>query len=229
MKMKPRITHRFKVTPKAAAKLQEELKCRLETGRPLEFDEVGLVAGADVSYLRGDERMFAAVSVFTYPDMEPVESRWGSTPVGFPYIPGLLAFREAPALLSVLRRLACEPDVILIDGHGVAHPRGFGIASHIGVLLGVPTVGVAKSVLVGEYVMPARRAGSRAPLVYNGETVGLAVRTRDGVKPVFVSVGNLIDLESAARITLSCCGRYRQPEPIRAAHRLSNVARAGRA
>jgi len=229
MKMKPRITHRFKVTPKAAVGLQEELKCRLETARPLDLDRVQLVAGADVSYLRGDERMFAAVSVFTYPDMEPVESRWGSTPVGFPYVPGLLAFREAPPLLSVFRRLGCEPDVILFDGHGVAHPRGFGIASHMGVLLGVPTVGVAKSVLVGEYEMPARRMGSRTPLVYNGDIVGLAVRTRDGVKPVFVSVGNLIDIKSAARITLTCCGRYRLPEPLRAAHRLSNEARTGRA
>jgi deoxyribonuclease V len=227
--MKPRITHRFKVTPKAAAGLQEELKCRLETVRLLDLKTVQFVAGADVSYLRGDERMFAAVSVFTYPDMEPVESRWGSTPVGFPYVPGLLAFREAPALLSVFRRLTNEPDVILVDGHGIAHPRGFGIASHIGVLLGVPTVGVAKSVLVGEYEMPSEMKGSFAPLVYEGEMVGVALRTREEVKPVFVSVGNLIDIKSAARVTLSCCGRYRLPEPIRAAHRLSNEARAASA
>ena len=143
--------------------------------------------------------------------------------------PDCSAFREAPALLSVFKRLSCEPDAILFDGHGVAHPRGFGIASHMGVLLGVPTVGVAKSVLVGEYEMPAEQKGSRTPLVYNGETVGLAVRTREGVKPVFVSVGNLIDLESAVRLLLSCCGRYRMPEPIRAAHRLSNEARVARA
>jgi deoxyribonuclease V len=225
--MKPRITHRFKVTPKAAGGIQEKLKCMLETCSPLDLHSVRFVAGGDVSYLRGDERMFAAVSVFSFPEMDPVESRWGSAPVGFPYVPGLLAFREAPALLSVFRRLTCEPDVVLIDGHGVAHPRSFGIACHMGVLLGVPTVGVAKSVLVGKYEMPAGTKGSGSPLVHRGKTVGLALRTREGVKPVFVSAGNLIDIESAARVTLSCC-RYRLPEPIRAAHRLSNEARAAK-
>jgi deoxyribonuclease V len=219
------VTHRFRVSPRAAARIQEELRAGLETSTPIDLERVRLVAAADVSYRRGDERMYAAVTVLDYPSMETVESRWGSSPAVFPYIPGLLTFREAPALLPVFRRLKAEPDVVMFDGHGVAHPRGIGIASHMGVLLGVPTVGVAKSVLVGEYREPGRRKGSRTNLVYRDEDVGVALRSREGVKPVFVSVGHLADLDTATRLALSCCRKYRIPEPIRAAHILSNEVR----
>lgn len=218
----------FKVTPREAVRIQERLRAEIEESSPIDLARLRLVAGTDVSYLKGDDRMFAAVAVFSYPDMELVESRWGSAPVTFPYVPGLLAFREAPALLAVLRRLASEPGVLLVDGHGVAHPRGMGLASHIGVVLGLPSVGVAKSVLVGEYDGPGQARGSTSPLVHEGGTVGLALRTRQGVKPVFVSVGHLADLDSAARLALSCCGRFRIPEPIREAHRLANLARRRR-
>ena len=225
--MKPASASRFRVGTGEAARIQRELAGSLDTRRPLPMERVRLVAGADVSYRRGDGRTYAAVAVLTYPDLEVVESRWGSAPATFPYVPGLLAFREAPALLPVLRRLAHVPDAVLIDGHGVAHPRGCGVASHVGLLLGVPTVGVAKSVLVGEYVEPARGRGSRSPLVAEGRVIGEALRTREGVRPVFVSVGHMVDLDSAVRLALSCCRAYRLPEPLRAAHRLTNEARAG--
>lgn len=186
--------------------------------------KVKLVAGCDASYKRGEIRMFAAVAVYSYPGLEPVELCNGSSEVTFPYVPGLLSFREAPSLLAVFEKLKSVPDVLLVDGQGLAHPRGFGIACHLGVLLGLPTIGVAKSVLVGEYDEPDVERGRRTDLVFKGERVGVALRTRDGVKPVFVSVGHIVELDTAADFVLTCC-RFRLPEPARAAHRLSNEAR----
>ena len=219
---------RFRVTPKEAVRIQNRLRGMVESSSPLDPAGIRLVAGVDVSYLKGDERMFAAAAVYGFPELEPVESRWGSATVTFPYVPGLLAFREAPVMLAVLKKLTLKPDVLLVDGHGVAHPRGVGIASHLGVVLGVPSVGVAKTVLVGEYDEPAQERGSTSPLRHMGETVGLALRTRSGVRPVFVSVGHRVDLESAARLALACCGRFRLPEPIREAHRIANLSRRSR-
>jgi deoxyribonuclease V len=214
------------ISPSEAIRLQEELRGRLELDTPVDLKGLELIAAADVSYMKGDERTYAAVAVFSFPDLEPVECRWGSAPVRFPYVPGLLAFREAPALLPVFKRLKSRPGAVLFDGHGIAHPRGFGIASHMGLLLGVPTVGVAKSVLVGEFKMPGERRGCKTRLIHDGRTVGYAVRTRDAVKPVFVSPGHMADLKSSAALVLSCCTGYRLPEPSREAHRLSNLARA---
>lgn len=220
-----RATRVFDVTPKEAVRLQEMMRGKIETSSPLDLTRLRFVAGVDVSYLKGDDSMFAAAAVFSYPALEVVESRSGSAPVNFPYVPGLLAFREAPAIIAVLGGLKTEPDVLLVDGHGVAHPRGAGIASHLGVALGLPSIGVAKTVLVGDFSEPGPERGASSPLALEGRTVGLALRTRRGVKPVFVSVGHLADLESAAWLALSCCGRYRLPEPIREAHRLANLAR----
>lgn len=216
---------RFDLSPAEASRLQLRLRSLLELDRALDPRGVGLVAAADVSHGRGDDRTYAAVVVCRYPGLEVVETVTGSTAVGFPYVPGLLAFREAPAVLELMGRLGEPPDVLLVDGHGIAHPRGFGIASHIGLLIGIPTIGVAKSVLVGEYREPARRRGSSTRLVHEGRTVGRAVRTRQGIKPVYVSPGNLVDIDSCARFALSCCRGYRMPEPSRAAHILSNEAR----
>jgi deoxyribonuclease V len=214
----------FDVSPREAVDIQMEMRHEvIATGR-VDPGKVKLVAGCDASYKRGDDRIFAAVAVYSYPELEEVELHSGSSPVTFPYVPGLLSFREAPSLLTVFDKLKSVPDVLLVDGQGLAHPRGFGIASHIGVLLGVPTIGVAKSVLVGEYEEPGEKRGSRTDLLFKGERVGVALRTRDGVKPVFVSVGHLVELDSAADFVLTCC-RYRLPEPARAAHRLSNIAR----
>jgi len=222
--MKPVLTHKFNVDIKSAMALQSELKSRIEE-KVLDLRRVRLIAGADASYSKGEERMFAAVAVFSFPDLELLEERTCSLRINFPYVPGLLAFREAPALISAFEKVRRKPDVVLFDGHGISHPRGFGIASHMGVLLGVPSIGVAKSVLVGEWRMPAEAKGSVTPIKYDGKIVGIALRTRSGKKPIFVSVGNLINLESAVKIVLACCTRYRLPEPIRATHGLSNEAR----
>ncbi len=208
---------------KDAVRIQERLKERLiledKTGG------VRLVAGADVSYDKGSDNFHAAAVVLKFPEMETIEEANASGKAPFPYIPGLLAFREGPIILRALKKLKNRPDVILIDGHGIAHPRGFGIASHIGVLTGIPTVGCAKTVLVGEFKEPGTRRGSKSPLFYKGAEVGRALRTKEKVKPVFVSAGHMVSLDRACEIALECCTKYRLPEPTRMAHILVNKVR----
>ncbi len=216
---------RVSISVQEAKKIQREMLDRVDVGRPLSDEDVRMVGGVDVSYLKGVEKMFAAVCVFKFPEMELVECKTGSSKVTFPYVPGYLAFREAPAILAVINKIKSKPDLILVDGHGVAHPRGIGIASHLGVLLNIPTIGVAKSLLVGEYAEPSCEVGASSPIVYDQKEVGAALRTRKGVKVVFVSPGHGVDLDSAVRLTLACCLGYRLPEPVRRAHRLANEAR----
>jgi deoxyribonuclease V len=148
---------------------------------------------------------------------------WGH--VSFPYIPGLLSFREAPILLKAFKKLRHTPDIVIFDSQGIAHPRGLGLASHMGLLLDTPSIGCAKSRLVGTFKEPGTRAGARSPLKHEGKHIGTVLRTRDGVKPVFVSPGHKIDMRGAVRWVLKCCKGYRLPEPTRAAHHLSNKAR----
>lgn len=157
----------------------------------------------------------AAVAVLSWPELELIERSIVERPTDFPYIPGFLSFREAPAVLEALGALKTRPDLLIVDGHGYAHPRGFGIACHIGVESGLPSIGAAKSLLVGEYRMPAAAAGSRQPLRYKGETVGRVLRTRDGVAPLFISVGHRISLDAAVDWVLDCCRGYRLPETTR--------------
>ena len=173
----------------------------------------------------GEGRQYAAVVVFSYPDLELLEARTHTRRLTFPYVPGLLSFREAPGILAIFRRLRMRPDVLICDGHGLAHPRRFGLASHLGLWLGIPTIGCAKSLLVGEHGPVGGERGSQAPLVLDGEPVGAALRTRSGVKPVYVSPGHLVDGPTACDIVLSCCRKYRVPEPIRAAHQLAGETR----
>ena len=175
-----------------------------------------IIAGVDV-HLRGDTGIAAAVAM-RYPGLEVVEERVATETVTFPYIPGLLSFREAPACLKVLGELAVMPDLLLIDGQGRAHPRRFGIACHIGVELDLPAIGVAKSVLTGRYGPLGEARGSTAELVSRREVVGMAVRSRDAVSPLIVSVGNLITLQEAVEWTLRAVTRFRLPEPSRRAH-----------
>ena len=156
--------------------------------------------------------------VLSYPTLETVECRIASTEVTFPYVPGLLSFRETPVLVPVLESLILRPDVLLVDGQGIAHPRRFGIACHLGLLFDIPTIGCAKSRLTGKFEEPGRAKGSRAELKDGEEVIGAALRTRDGTKPIFVSIGHKVDLESALRIVLGCVGKYRIPEPTRRAH-----------
>lgn len=188
---------------------------------------VRLVAGADLAYRGDGSRAWAAVVLWSPGDGTVVETvtAWGRP--SFPYVPGYLSFREGPLLLRAFRRLRRRPDLVLFDGQGIAHPRGIGLASHLGVLLDLPSVGCAKSRLVGEHDEPGRRRGDWAPLVLEGRQVGAVVRTRDGVKPLWISPGHRIGIRQAVLWTLSCC-RSRVPEPIRLAEQVVNRLKGGR-
>jgi deoxyribonuclease V len=177
-----------------------------------------LVAGADVSFDRSSPELHAAVVVLDAESLEVVEVAAVRGRARFPYVPGYLSFREIPPLLEAFAKLEAVPDLVVCDGQGRAHPRRFGLACHLGVLLDLPTLGCAKSRLIGEYREPGPRRGAHTRLLDAGEVIGEAVRTRSGVKPVFVSVGHRISLESARRATLRLAPRYRIPEPVRAAH-----------
>lgn len=185
-----------------------------------------LIAGADVSYTRRGGTHYASVVVCRRPDYRVVEAVTAQMRVAFPYVPGLLSFREVPVLAAAFRKVRVRPDVVLVDGQGLAHPRGLGLACHVGLVLDCPCVGCAKSRLVGEYRMPGLRRGCRTQLRYDSRVVGTVLRTRDGVKPVFVSVGHRVTLTEAAAVVLGATCGFRLPEPIRQAHRLANEARA---
>jgi len=181
--------------------------------------KVSTVAGIDVGMREG--KATAAVVVLAYPSLESIASTTATRPIEFPYVPGLLSFREAPAILDALKKLKTLPDVMIFDGQGRAHPRRLGIASHIGVWLDTPTVGCAKSRLCGQHDEPAKERSGHVPLIDKGEIIGAVVRTRSGVKPVYVSPGHRIDLPASIQIVLECCRGYRLPETTRRAHRLA--------
>jgi deoxyribonuclease V len=206
----------WRVTTKRAREIQMELAaeiCRVgKAARPR------LIAGVDISVNRWAGTGTAAVVVLRYPEMEVAEIRSVTERVEFAYVPGLLTFREAPLSLAAFEKLTVTPDLVIVDGQGIAHPRRIGLASHLGLCLGLPTIGCAKSRLCGEHETPGLAAGSCAELRDNGEVIGAAVRTRTGVKPVYVSIGHMIDLPSAIDRVLDCCRGYRLPEPTRLAH-----------
>jgi deoxyribonuclease V len=187
------------------------------------FDRPECVAGVDVGFERDGRLARAAVVVLDFPALTVREQAVARTPVGFPYVPGYLSFREVPALLAALARLRRPPDLILCDGQGYAHPRRFGLACHLGVLLDIPTIGVAKSRLIGTpRGRLAAAKGSRVPLMDGDEVIGTVLRTRAGVKPLYVSIGHRVSLASAVALVLACCPRYRLPETTRRAHRLAS-------
>ena len=221
----PRCPHRWSVTPRRARAIQAALAERVVTRG--EVEPVRLVAGMDLAFAPGGEQCVAGVVVWDVAAQGVVEERLARRPVRFPYVPGLLSFREAPALLAALRKVRSEPDALMLDGQGYAHPRRFGLACHVGVLTGRPTVGCAKSRLIGQHAEPGRRRGERARLFDTGEVVGQVLRTRDGVKPVFVSVGHRMSIEAAVAVVLACGGGYRVPEPTRRADQLVTAARQG--
>lgn len=203
-----------------AREIQERLRKSLRLV-PLHRDRIRTVCGVDVSYLGDRSVIFATAAVLSYPGLELLEEKFSVHETDFPYIPGYLAFREAPSILKTVALLTVPVDLFLVDGHGTAHPRRFGIASHIGVVSGLPAIGCAKKRLVGEYEEPSREKGAYTFLYHREEKVGAAVRTRDGKKPMFISPGHLADVESAVAVALSATGRYRIPEPIRLAHALT--------
>jgi len=208
--------HDWDVSPGEARRLQQEL-ARQVALRPLP-ERIGLVAGADVAVSRGAGSLFAAVVLLSFPELETVEVVTARAPAAFPYVPGLLTFREGPAVIEAFRRLRGQPDAVIFDGQGLAHPRRIGLASHIGLWLGTPTVGCAKSRLTGRHLQPRVERGATALLMDGEEQIGLVLRTRAGVKPVYVSPGHLCDFEGAGRLVLDCCRGYRLPEPTRRAH-----------
>ena len=214
----PRCRHRWNLTPRQAIRLQGRLAsevCHTPLGAPPR-----LVAGGDVGFSRDGTKVVAGWIVWDVATCTIVDTIHAVRPVRFPYVPGLLSFREAPALIAAARKLSVKPDLFMFDGHGLAHPRRFGLACHVGVLIDRPSLGCAKSRLCGLHEAPGDAPGASRPLIHNGETVGRVLRTRRSVKPVFVSVGHKMTLDDAVAVTLRCCTKYRLPEPTRLAHQL---------
>ena len=211
--------HRWDLTPPKAIALQTQLASQVIRKARSRRQKFNTVAGVDTAYRQ--ERVCAAVVVFSLADLKVIEEVVAAQPVRFPYYPGLLSFREGPVILKALNRLKTAPDVLMLDGQGIAHPRRFGLASHIGLLTDLPAIGCAKTRLIGDYREPQRSRGSISELTEAGETIGAVVRTRTGIKPVFVSIGQRMDLESCIRVVLKSCLGYRLPEPLRKADHLS--------
>ncbi len=210
--------HRWDVTPREAIAIQEALAGRIR--RRGSVRDARLIAGADLAFAVGGTRCIAGVVVWDLRAQVVVEQRVAVQPVRFPYVPGLLSFREAPALLAAVQKLQCSPDVFIFDGQGWAHPRRFGLGCHLGLLIDRPSIGCAKSRLIGQYDEPGPERGARSPLMDRGQRVGTVLRTRTGVKCVYVSVGHRVSLPAAEQLVLACCTRYRLPEPTRLADRL---------
>lgn len=212
--------HPWDVTPAQARAIQERLRERLI--RRDDFAQIETVAGLDIGFKDGGKITRAAVVRLRLPRLELLERALARCPTSFPYIPGLLSFREIPAALEALDKLRGKPDLLLCDGQGYAHPRRFGLACHLGLLTDLPSIGVAKSRLIGEHGTLAPQKGAQTPLRHDGETIGTLLRTRAKVSPVYVSVGHRIGLETALDYVLACTTRYRLPEPTRLAHRLAS-------
>ncbi|GAB4378941.1 MAG: deoxyribonuclease V [Calditrichia bacterium] len=220
--MKIQKLHSWRVSLEEARGVQNRLKAKILLESPPELSHLSLVAAADVSFSRYGKVLYGAVVLMEFPALNVLQVHLHRQQAEFPYVPGFLSFREAPVVLKIFEKMQSTPHLLFCDGQGIAHPRGFGLASHLGVFLDIPTIGCAKSVLVGEFQEPAPEKGSSSPLIYQGQTVGAALRTRSGVKPVFVSPGHKISLSEAVKLTLQCSPRFRIPEPLRIAHQEVN-------
>jgi deoxyribonuclease V len=222
--------HAWDVSVAEARAIQAELAGRVSLLDAVSLHQITTVAGIDNSYLtlEGERLACAAVVVLAFPTLEVIETAVAWHPVTFPYVPGLLSFREAPAILAACAEVRAEPDVVLFDGQGYAHPRRFGLASHLGVVLDRPTIGCAKSRLIGQYAEPERRFGAHTPLIDHDEVIGAALRTKPSHKPLFVSPGHKVSVETAVTITLACCQEaHFMATPTRLAH--ETVSRERRA
>ncbi len=222
--MRVRELHSWDVDYKTAVAIQADLRGKmiLRDDGP---GDVRLVAGADISCNKGDDRVYAAVVLLDAETLEVIEEASYSGRTSFPYIPGLLSFREGPALLKAFEKLRQRPYLILFDGQGIAHPRGLGLAAHMGLILDVPSVGCAKTRLIGTFEEPGARRGQQSALIHDEKQIGVVLRTKDRVKPIFVSQGHRVSLGRAVDAVLKCSRRYRIPEPIRRAHILVNQMR----
>lgn len=217
--MRIRQLHSWRVAASEAKQIQRELASQVSTKN--EVQQVHLVGGVDLAAGNRYTTARGAVVVLQYPEMLLVEQSVVERRLDFPYVPGLLSFRESPVIIEACERLSATPDLFLVDGQGFAHPRRFGFACHLGLLLDTPTIGCAKSILCGEHDEIAQEAGSSANLIDREEIIGAAVRTRAGVKPVYVSIGHKVDLEASVDWVIACCRGYRLPEPIRLAHQVA--------
>ena len=238
-------SHPWNLSPQEASKLQEELRKRIILKKG--FSKIKRIAGADISFSKGSNKAYAAVIIFSFPDnrrldeasealnrmvqgearrqLEVLEEEYAVGSLSFPYIPGLLTFREGPLLIEAFKKIKIEPDVIIFDGQGIAHPKRLGLATHMGILLDKPTIGCAKSRLIGIYQKPEKKRNSYNLLKDDGEVIGAVLRTKEDVSPVFISPGHKIDLKSSIEIVLKCLRGYRLPEPTRQAHILVNRLR----
>ena len=221
--MKTRQLHPWDIPYGKAIELQKELQNQLVFGKLTK--DIRQIAGADVSCSRKSDVAWAGVVVLTYPELKTVEERYVTGPITFPYIPGLLSFREIPLVLEAIELIENAPDLFFCDGQGIAHPRELGLASHLGLLIQKPVIGCAKKRLVGAFSEVGKKRGDHSPLFHKGKEVGAVVRTRTGVKPLFVSPGYGITVEEAMEMVLECGGGYRIPEPVRRAHLLVNRIR----
>jgi deoxyribonuclease V len=219
--MKITTLHEWNLTPSQAIQLQKQLA--FEVIRQDVFDKpVETVAGIDLGFDVKNDTCRAVVVVLKFPELDLIESAEAILPIQFPYVPGLLSFRETPVAVKALEKLENAPDLILCDGQGIAHPRRFGIACHIGLLTNIPSIGVAKSLLVGKYESLGLTRGSTAPLIHKNEEIGVALRTKDKVQPVYVSVGHRISIETATNYVLQCAPKYRLPETTRLADKMAS-------
>lgn len=219
----PLLNHSWDLSPKEAIALQRELAplvCKRD-----DFGTVRHVAGVDIGFEDDGEVTRAAVVVLSLPELAVVDQALVRAPTRFPYIPGLLSFREIPATLEAIAALTIKPEMLLMDGQGIAHPRRLGVASHLGLVTGIPSIGVAKTLLVGKHEDPPQERGAWTPLMHQDELIGCALRTRVGTKPIYVSIGHRVSLESAIAMVMRCTGRFRLPETTRHAHRLASEKR----
>jgi deoxyribonuclease V len=218
--------HRWDITYKEAVNIQHELKGKLILHDKEFPGEISIIAGADISYSKQDDMFFAAVVLLACPTMDVIEEVSLTERAPFPYIPGLLTFREGPALLRAFEKLTSVPDCVIFDGQGIAHPRGIGLASHMGLFLDIPTIGCAKKRLIGVHDEVGTEIGDYADLMLDERIMGSVVRTKKKVKPLFVSPGHKIGLRRAVEVVLSCCRGYRLTEPVRRAHLTVNRIRS---
>ncbi|UCH92243.1 MAG: deoxyribonuclease V [Candidatus Aminicenantes bacterium] len=220
--MKVKRLHPWNAAPAEAVKIQEKLKERVSLDDAFDhIESIQRIAGVDVNYKKDTDKATAAVVVLSFPGLALLDSQVVEGEVSFPYVPGLFSFREIPLLIPALEQLTTLPHLVIVDGQGIAHPQRLGIASHLGILTDIPTIGCAKSRLIGTYNEPAKEKGAHTYLYDKGEIIGAVVRTRTNVSPVYVSGGHKISLQTAVQVVLHCATKFRLPEPLRAAHHMS--------
>lgn len=221
IQIRPELAHSWNVTPKEGIELQKKMAQYVITND--QFGDLQTVAGVDVGFEANGTITRAAVAVLRYPTLERIDSKMVRQPTKMPYIPGLLSFREIPAILEALDNLSIKPDMLLCDGAGYAHPRRFGLASHLGVLTDIPSIGVAKTRFIGTHADVGETRGEYALLHHKGEVIGAVLRTRKRVKPLYISIGHRVSLPSAIRLVMACAPKFRLPETTRQAHKLASV------